>query len=497
VTEPATAAGSVTVRELRRDVRGWRRARATAPLSQIVEDAYVWVFSALVVGSEVGSVLVNLSRESDSACTTAGCQGARAMLPWLVASLAVVAVLGTARMLGPVFVTPAVGSWLLTTPIDRGGLLRPRFLSVASAAAVAVALPTVAAAALSGMAAAPAALLVVVTAAVGGVAVAGAALAQAARPSATSLVAWLLAGATWLALVATGDGRPLVSEPVHRLDPTLWALLAGAAVAVGAASLLAVRRLTSLPARTVTPGGRLVPAVSGALASLDPALAYDVVQVHLARARGFVRSHRGGPHGLAAVCWRDVTRLRRSPRPTLVLLAGVAVPVAAWRAGAGTVDVLVATLVGFVAGVPLVGSLRSWTLTPSLVRTLPFRTDQVLHAALVVPACVLLGYGLAVIPVLHAAGVGWSDAVLVGPAVGVVALTSGVRWIAGRPPDYSRPLVSTPAGGVPTNLYGSVVRGFDVLLLTVSPMLISPTVVGAWVSILLSVVVVEVIVRRR
>jgi hypothetical protein len=121
----------------------------------------------------------------------------------------------------------------------------------------------------------------------------------------------------------------------------------------------------------------------------------------------------------------------------------------------------------------------------------------VLHAALVVPACVLLGNGLAVIPVLHAAVVFWSDAVLVGPAVGTVALTSGVRWIAGRPPDYSRPLVSTPAGGVPTNLYGSVVRGFDVLLLTVSPMLISPTAVSAWVSILLSVVVVEVIVRRR
>jgi hypothetical protein len=121
----------------------------------------------------------------------------------------------------------------------------------------------------------------------------------------------------------------------------------------------------------------------------------------------------------------------------------------------------------------------------------------VLHAALVVPACVQLVYGLALMPVLHAAGVGWSDAALVGPAVGAIGLASGVRWIAARPPDYSRPLVSTPAGGVPTNLYGSVLRGFDVLLLTVTPMLISPTAVGAWISILLTAVVVEVILRRR
>jgi hypothetical protein len=497
VTLPATTGGPATVASLLGDVRGWRRGRATAPVSQVVEEAYFWVFSALVVGSEVGSVLVHLSRESDTACTSAGCAGARGMLPWLVAALAVVAVLGAARVLGPVFVTPAVGSWLLPTPVDRGRLLRTRFFTVASTAAVMVALPAVAAAALGGMAAAPAVLLVVTAAAVGVVAVAGAALAQADRPSLTALVAWSLAGVTWLALVGTGDGRPLVSGPVHRLDAVLWVLLGAAAVASVTTSLLAVRRLARLPARTVTPGGRLVPAMSGALASLDPALAYDVVQVHLARARGFVRSRRGGPHGLAAVWWRDLTRLRRSPARGLVLLAGVAVPVAAWRAGAGTVDVLVAALVGFLAGVPLVGSLRSWTLTPSLARTLPFRTQQVLHAALVVPACVQLVYGLALMPVLHAAGVGWSDAALVGPAVGAIGLASGVRWIAARPPDYSRPLVSTPAGGVPTNLYGSVLRGFDVLLLTVTPMLISPTAVGAWISILLTAVVVEVILRRR
>ncbi|MGA8248197.1 MAG: DUF6297 family protein, partial [Nocardioides sp.] len=64
-------------------------------------------------------MLVNLSRESDRACVSAGCQGARAMLPWLVAGGAVVVLLTLARLVGPVFVSPAVASWLLPTPVDR------------------------------------------------------------------------------------------------------------------------------------------------------------------------------------------------------------------------------------------------------------------------------------------------------------------------------------------------------------------------------------------
>ena len=50
--------------------------------------------------------------------------------------------------------------------------------------------------------------------------------------------------------------------------------------------------------------------------------------------------------------------------------------------------------------------------------------------------------------------------------------------MTGRPPDYAKPLVSTPAGAVPTNLYGSVLRGFDVLLVAVTPVLFAPTAGG-------------------
>ena len=68
--------------------------------------------------------------------------------------------------------------------------------------------------------------------------------------------------------------------------------------------------------------------------------------------------------------------------------------------------------------------------------------------------------------------------------------------VTGRPPDYGRPLVSTPAGGVPANLYGSALRGFDVALLTGLPLLI-PNSFGATLSVALSGVVLLVLVNRK
>ena len=86
---------------------------------------------------------------------------------------------------------------------------------------------------------------------------------------------------------------------------------------------------------------------------------------------------------------------------------------------------------------------------------------------------------------------------MVGFAVGLCALAGAVRWVTGRPPDYAKPLVSTPAGGVPTNLYGSIVRGFDILLVSTAPMLFSPTVNGAIVSLVIALGVLSYLVGRE
>jgi hypothetical protein len=116
---------------------------------------------------------------------------------------------------------------------------------------------------------------------------------------------------------------------------------------------------------------------------------------------------------------------------------------------------------------------------------------------IVVPGVSLLLFGLACTPTLHAsADVTWSEAVEMALGCGAAALAACVRWVTGRPPDYSRPLVSTPAGGVPTNLYGSVLRGFDIWAVATAPMLLWPSGNGALVSLVLSWGVVSFLLAR-
>ena len=234
------------------------------------------------------------------------------------------------------------------------------------------------------------------------------------------------------------------------------------------------------------------------MATLDLALVYDVLLAHRWNAHDAVRSRRGGPAGQAALVWCDFSRLRRSPQ-TLVLLAGaVVLPYAAEAAGSGRVLLLISAFAGFVAGLPLLTGLRVVTRTPSLVRALPFTAASARMSMLVVPATALLLFGLATFPALHVAlGTSWARSVELGLTVGACALAAAVRWVTGRPPDYARPLVSTPAGGVPTNLYGSILRGFDILLVTTAPVLFSPTGGGAIVSLVLAFGVLSYLVGRE
>ncbi|HEU4567336.1 MAG TPA: DUF6297 family protein, partial [Marmoricola sp.] len=137
------------------------------------------------------------------------------------------------------------------------------------------------------------------------------------------------------------------------------------------------------------------------------------------------------------------------------------------------------------------------TRTPSLLRAMPFPVATTRATMLVVPGVALVLFGLACTPTLHASSDVTSEtAVWMGAACGASALAAAVRWVTGRPPDYSRPLVSTPAGGVPTNLYGSVLRGFDIWALTTVPMLLWVSQTGAIVSLVASWLVVQYLIAR-
>lgn len=487
---------TVEVRELRGQIREWRRGRADTRWVDAFMDAYIAVFAALMLGSMAVSVVVHLGRTSRDACTSGACHDARLLLPWTVVVLVLTATGGVSRLFGPVFSTPAEASWLLASPADRGSLLRPRFLRFLATVVIVAGLVAATVGGLAGLHGGVLVLTLITL--LGALVVTGlAAIGQALGSPLARWVSWLLALVAWLLLLglALRDAPDLV---LPSLSASWWALVAALAVLAALALWRALHTLHRLPRRSLAIGGRLAPSLSGALATLDLALLYDVLLARRWNGVGAVRSMRGGPKGPAALVARDARRLLRSPQTLLVLAASVVLPYAAAAAGAGRVAVFVAAFATFLGGLGLLSGLRVFTRSSGLVRAFPFSDTVLRGSTLIVPGLLMAACGIAAGPAIHAAGVADSGRSLsIGLAAGVAGLASGVRWVTGRPPDYSRPLVSTPAGGVPTNLYGSALRGFDILILTVAPLLIWPGANGVEASIALSAITISVLISRK
>lgn len=478
---------TVTARALRRQIREWRRGRADSNLMEVIGDAYAAIFSTLILGSMLGSVLIHTGALTAKSCDGGPCQTARFWTPWLF-SLAALALVGAlARLFGPVFVSPATASWLLPTPVRRRPLLLPPLVLVTVMAGVVGAATALTATSVAGYGVTVVVAVTIGTALAGALIVGAWSLVQSAHaPSVLGAVlVWLPGLLLEAGLIATWRGG-LHADPVPTdVAATGWLAVAGLALLAVCALALAVRRLTRLRDRDLTSASTLAPALSGALATLDLALVYDVVVGQRWRRHGHVRSLRGGPRGVRALVWPDVIRLRRSPGRLVLLLAAVPVPYAAKALGAGPVTAVIAVLAGFAAALPLLIGVRVFTRTPGLTRMLPFPTSTTRGAALVVPACCLLIYGALIVSATPAP-----------VPIALAALASATRWVTGRPPDYGRPLVSTPAGAVPANLYGSALRGFDVAAITALPLLI-PGGNGSTISMVISFVVLMVLVNRK
>jgi hypothetical protein len=397
-----------------------------------------------------------------------------------------------------VFVPPAVGSWLLRAPVDRADLLRPRLLgTVAVAGGLGVVLPLLAAL-LGGFGVGAVGAFVVGATLLGVGGVAAAALSQSGSGLAARLLVWVVAALLWASLLVLALARAPHAAPPQRVGVVGLAVPVGVALVAALLVTLAVRRLGRMREDRIAPGGALAPGLSGALATLDLAMVYDVLLAHRWHAHEAVRSRRGGPSGPWALVWLDLVRLRRSPQLLLVLGAAVVAPYAAVAVGLGRVVLLVAALTGFLATLPLLGALRVVTRTPSILRMVPFPVSTTRMATVAVPLGASILYAATTIPAIDdVVGRGWADAAVVAVAVGASGAAAAVRWVTGRPPDYTRPLVSTPAGGVPTNLYGSVVRGFDILLVTSAPLLFSPGPSGATISLGLTMVVLGYLTGRQ
>lgn len=477
-----------TAREIRGEIRDWRRGRAELRWGEVLSDAYIALFCVVMVAAMGGNVVLSLRRLADDSCVGA-CAEVRSVAPWLAALAVALLALGLARLLGPVFSPPAANAWLLSTPVDRGALLRPGWSRTTALSLAGAGLALVAPAMLGGFDLASGAVFVAAGSAAALACVAVAALSQVHEHPAARRLTWIGAAALWstLSLSATQRLGTLPSVPVG-VGLALALLPVLAALVLTRRARAAVGGLTR---RVLGQTENLSPSLSGALSSVDLGLMYDVLLARRWGRGAHVRTRTGGPLGWWALVHRDLRRVGRTPQPYVVLAGLVLVPYAAAQAGAGRAVVLVTTLVGLLAGPAMCSGLRVVVRSQSLARMLPLSRSAMVLAHLVVPGTALVLFALATTWTLlptHPA----DEAVTVAGACGLASLAATVRWVTGKPPNYAAPMVSTPAGGVPTGVFSSVARGFDVWAFTALPLMFGP--IGVLVSMTISLAVISYLV---
>jgi Family of unknown function (DUF6297) len=475
VTSPVPSARAVRARRravLRGHGRGVLRTALGATWDVVVGAA---VLGAL--GAQAGRRLVREVPAHRTAvpATTGG---------WLLAAAAVALVGAGLRGLaaaGPVSAQPAALSWVFAGPVDRAGLLAPRFWASAAGAAALGA----GAGALLPLPAGPAAGLVV-AAAVAGALTATAAFTTAATAQQPSpvhsgrQVSVAGVGAGLLVVAAVGGlvvaaaglaGHPLPAVPVR-------AVLIAVAVPAAAVAAVAGRRaragLGRLDRGRLAAGGALVLGLTTSVAWMDTSLLRGVADERRWRDRATVRSRRLRGVGPAALLRADLRRLGRRPERLVGWAALAVVPYVA-AAVADPVWVAVAqVLAGALAVGRLTGGLRTVSDQPGLRRMLGLddRSLVTLHAAL--PAAGAALWAAVTAPALAAA----SDPVLAGtsaaaePAAGAAvaaalgALAAAVRGATRPPLRYDSVVVPDVGfGAAPVGLIAQVLRGADVALL--------------------------------
>jgi hypothetical protein len=409
-------------------------------------------------------------------------------VPFILVPLLVSTMLRGLLSVGPVSASPATGFWLLATPVNRASLLRPSYRLVIAGAAVVGALAAAVGWALFGAAwstvgeaAVLTTVLLICTACAtvwaqqtagrsrwtlrvaDGLLVLAAvpALIIAARPKQQASAALRLVFSTDLGPA----GRPSYSDPLLTYPQTR--LLVVALVALIVAVLLVVvtaQSLDKLSRTSVVAGGELLAGMAGAAITLDVGLLADVVAGRHWRTVGRVKSRRGRGSMVKALIHREFLRVLRWPRRLVIGFALLVVPYAVAGTGYGVLVPIAAGLAGFGAARPLMDGLRSVCRSTGLVRALGMDLRELRVAMSVVPGLFVLLWTALAVPALG------DPAAAFAVAGGVLA--GVVRQASARPPSYSGPLVASPMGAIPPGLFSQPMRGFDLLLLCLAPVLL-------------------------
>lgn len=473
-------------------MKDWRHGRASRTIGQVLGDAYYMIFSVLVIGAMVGNVLLNSSRTAQG-CVSVTCLSGRTLLPWAIVTGSAALVLAAARIFGPVLASAAEGSWLMSAPISRTRLLTGRLWSAVAWAFVGGAAVAAFATLLSG------ATPVMVTAwtlatglmAAGAMAWAGGEQTFDRRRGVVIVqtLLGLSAAAIIVLMVAVSAGWVVVPQPPG-VDQAPWVLAGVGLVTTVVVGIVAQRRLNELRRARLLSGGSLIAGMQGAAFALDFGLARDILVEREAVERGYVRPTPGRGTGLQALVWRDAQKLRRFPKALLGLVAAALVPYAADALGAGFFMPFLAALALVAAMVPFFGTLRVLSRTGGLARMMPYSTQQIRSAAMIVPGILALIWGIAVFPaVLGLTGgpqLDFTDAVETTVVMAGAGVLGAVRWQTAKRVDYNKPMLATNAGGMQPALIFNLFRGLDVVAAMTAPLILgAPITVSLIIGVIL------------
>ena len=452
MTGPAPAA--VPARVPLRRLRGRSRARVTR--SGLLMTGAAWaVPGAVLVLLAVGAVrgLSRLLAETGWAIP-----GAPGRLFVLAAMLLLLGGLAQVlRSAGPLTASSAFWFWLLSAPVRRRDLLRRRYGALLAAIAV---LACLLAAVVAHAASVPV-LPIVAAAACAAVALAAAGVCAQAweiadRAAHTVGLALRAAGVLAFGSLATGAGRGHLNAALHAPPQAMVILLVALALTAVGGCLLGYRALDRIDVSVLRSGQGLWTAGGVAALSMDVFLLTEFLADQRARQAGRVRPAWLGAGFAAALARSEWARLRR--RPSLALRAAVAAIV--WWGGRPVLDrpalAVLALVTGYCLVLPVAGTLRQLTANPGLRAQFAGRDRWLTVASLV--ACL-------------AAAVGWTAMVASGLGGGAalagliaVGLTAAVYRTVTRPPlEYFGPLVPTPFGDLPLDLYRQLARGLVLL----------------------------------
>lgn len=477
-------AGTLPVdeRELHDEMKLWRHGRATRSIGQVLQDSYVMLFSVVMIGAMLVSVVLR-AQAGMAGCSTEACASGRLLLPSAMVLACYALALGLAALFGPVLASAAEGFWLMDAPISRRRLLRGRLVVPLVAAFVVGTVATALVSALSGLSW-PQVLAWSAAAGLGSAMLVT--LAATEQPlERTRIVKTLqaaFAGGALLLLVvviAVGAGW-LPASFVAAAGGATWLLVGVAALAVVGIVLLlrvAISRLEQIRRARLLSGGSLVSGMQGAMFALDFGLIRDILVERKMVAKGHVKPTRGRGLGLAALIWRDAERLKRNPAAFLGLGASLFVPYAADALRVVQLNPLISGL-ALVAGlVPFLGSLRVLSRTGGLARSFPFKTAQLRTASMAVPAMLAALWGLAASPAfIGIARTGADRSVIDGVVAALVTAAAGllgaVRWTTAKKVDFGTPMMATESGAMPPTLLFNLFRGLDMVALVTAPLIL-------------------------